>query len=133
MLVAVFFCRFVQFHAECSVLIQLAPLSSGRFFEQVTIYLLTFLPLNLSHPYAVLQDRTISMAEKTNYLLFMINAFQVLITFFIVEYSMFFITCRCFDVMAPCLNNFRTSCAKTAHLCRLFCSLFTLGMFFVAN
>lgn len=31
-----------------------------------------------SHSYFLLQDRELNMAEKTNYLLFMINAFQVL-------------------------------------------------------
>ncbi|KAG8097336.1 hypothetical protein GUJ93_ZPchr0013g35702 [Zizania palustris] len=33
---------------------------------------------NMSHSYFLLQDRDLNMAEKTNYLLFMINAFQSL-------------------------------------------------------
>jgi hypothetical protein len=31
--------------------------------------------------YAIMQERALNMAEKTNYLLFMINSFQVLAIF----------------------------------------------------
>jgi hypothetical protein len=36
--------------------------------------------------YAIMQERALNMAEKTNYLLFMINSFQVLTLFSLGQY-----------------------------------------------
>jgi hypothetical protein len=36
--------------------------------------------------YAIMQERALTMAEKTNYLLFMINSFQVLTIFSLGQY-----------------------------------------------
>lgn len=58
----------IQFHAESYVYVFSNERYLPTFFLNFVLYL------------CCLQDRDVSMAEKTNYLLFMINAFQVFTT-----------------------------------------------------